>query len=98
MFAPHQTQYFAWQLTRRLSSGDEDTLNGTIVDTPIDVDALQVGAVMFAFKNPFSDGALPADAEGLGKILETDPVIAQELVVQANRPDHRTDYSEKAES
>ena len=36
MITPHQTQYFAWQLTRRLSSEDEDKLSGAIMDAQID--------------------------------------------------------------
>lgn len=35
MFTPYQTQYFAWQLTRRLSSEDEDKLTGAIMDAQI---------------------------------------------------------------
>lgn len=98
MFAHHQTQYCSWQLTRRLSSEDEDTITSAIKDTQIDLDAHQVGAVMFAFKNTFSNGVLPVDAESLGNSLETGRVIAQERVVQAIDPDRRTNYSKKAES
>jgi len=35
MITPHQTEYFAWQLTRRLSSEDEDKFNGIIMDAQI---------------------------------------------------------------
>ena len=84
MFAPHQTQYFARQLTRRLSSEDEDKLTGAIMDAQIDLNPHQVDAALFAFKNPFSNGVFPADAEGLGKITKTDRVIAQKRPAQAN--------------
>ncbi len=50
MFAHHQTQYFAWQLTRRLSSEDEDKLTGAIMDAQIDLNPHQVDAASFAFK------------------------------------------------
>lgn len=69
MITPYQTQYFAWQLTRRLSSEDEDKLTGAIMDAQIDLDPHQVDAALFAFKNPFSRGVLLADEVGLGKPL-----------------------------
>ena len=55
-FTSYQTQYFAWQLTRRLSSEDEDKLTGAIMDAQIDLNPHQVDAALFAFKNPFSKG------------------------------------------
>jgi len=55
MITFHQTQYFAWQLTRRLSLEDEDKLTGTIMDAQIDLNPHQVDAVSFVFKNPFRD-------------------------------------------
>ena len=58
---PYQTQYFAWQLTRRLSSEDEDKLTGAIMDAQIDLNPHQVDAALFAFKNPLNKGVLLAD-------------------------------------
>lgn len=55
MFSPYQTQYFAWQLTRRLSSEDEDKLTGAIMDAQIDLNPHQVDAA-FTFKNPLNKG------------------------------------------
>ena len=77
VFTPYQTQYFAWQLTRRLSSEDEDKLTGAIMDAQIDLNPHQVDAALFAFRNPFSKGVLLADEVGLGKTIEAGLVIAQ---------------------
>lgn len=85
MFAPHQTQYFAWQLTRRLSSEDEDKLTGAIMDAQIDLNPHQVDAALFAFRNPFSKGVLLADEVGLGKTIEAGLVIAQKWAERKRR-------------
>ena len=85
MFTPHQTQYFAWQLTRRLSSEDEDKLTGAIMDAQIDLNPHQVDAALFAFKNPFSKGVLLADEVGLGKTIEAGLVIAQKWAERKRR-------------
>jgi SNF2 family DNA or RNA helicase len=85
VFTPHQTQYFAWQLTRRLSSEDEDKLTGAIMDAQIDLNPHQVDAALFAFKNPFSKGVLLADEVGLGKTIEAGLVIAQKWAERKRR-------------
>lgn len=85
MFTPYQTQYFAWQLTRRLSSEDEDKLTGAIMDAQIDLNPHQVDAALFAFKNPFSKGVLLADEVGLGKTIEAGLVIAQKWAERKRR-------------
>lgn len=85
MFTSYQTQYFAWQLTRRLSSEDEDKLTGAIMDAQIDLNPHQVDAALFAFKNPFSKGVLLADEVGLGKTIEAGLVIAQKWAERKRR-------------
>lgn len=85
MITHHQTQYFAWQLTRRLSSEDEDKLAGAIMDAQIDLNPHQVDAALFAFKNPFSKGVLLADEVRLGKTIEAGLVIAQKWAERKRR-------------
>lgn len=85
MFTPHQTQYFAWQLTRRLSSEDEDKLTSAIMDAQIDLNPHQVDAALFAFKNPLNKGVLLADEVGLGKTIEAGLVIAQKWAERKRR-------------
>ncbi|MBL4867580.1 MAG: hypothetical protein JKY67_14535 [Pseudomonadales bacterium] len=54
MYSIYQTQYFAWQLTRRLPSDDEDKLTGAIMDVQIDLNSHQIDAALFAFRNPLN--------------------------------------------
>ncbi len=85
MMTHYQTQYLAWQLTRRLSSDDEDKLTGAIMDAQIDLNPHQVDAALFAFKNPLAKGVLLADEVGLGKTIEAGLVIAQKWAERRRR-------------
>ena len=85
MYSPYQTQFFAWQLTRRLSSEDEDKLTGAIMDARIDLNPHQVDAALFVFKNPLNKGVLLADEVGLGKTIEAGLVIAQKWAERRRR-------------
>ena len=85
MFTPHQTRYFAWQLTRRLSSEDKDKLTGAIMDAQIDLNPHQVDAALFTFRNPLNKGVLLADEVGLGKTIEAGIVIAQKWAERKRR-------------
>ena len=85
MYSQHQAQYFAWQLTRRLDSADEDKLTGAIMDAQIDLNPHQVDAALFAFRNPFSNGVILADEVGLGKTIEAGLIIAQKWAERRRR-------------
>lgn len=85
MISHYQTQFFAWQLTRRLSSEDEDKLTGAIMDAQIDLNPHQVDAALFAFRNPLNKGVLLADEVGLGKTIEAGLVIAQKWAERKRR-------------
>ncbi|EIW88919.1 SNF2-like protein [Alishewanella agri BL06] len=85
MYSQHQAQYFAWQLTRRLDSEDEDKLTSAIMDAQIDLNPHQVDAALFAFKNPLSNGVILADEVGLGKTIEAGLVIAQKWAERKRR-------------
>ena len=85
MYSVYQTQYFAWQLTRRLCSDDEDKLTGAIMNAQIDLNPHQVDAALFAFRNPLNKGVLLADEVGLGKTIEAGLVIAQKWAERKRR-------------
>lgn len=85
MYSQHQAQYFAWQLTRRLDSADEDKLTGAIMDAQIDLNPHQVDAALFVFRNPLSNGVILADEVGLGKTIEAGLVIAQKWAERRRR-------------
>ena len=74
---PHQSQYIAWQLTRRVESGSVESLGATLVDASIDLNPHQVDAALFACRNPLSRGVILADEVGLGKTIEAGLVISQ---------------------
>jgi ERCC4-related helicase len=76
-YSSHQSQYFAWQLTRRLAGESQDKLTGAIMDAQIDLNPHQVDAALFSFRNPLSKGVILADEVGLGKTIEAGLVIAQ---------------------
>jgi ERCC4-related helicase len=84
-YSNHQAQYFAWQLTRRLDSENEDKLTGAIMDAQIDLNPHQVDAALFAFRNPLSNGVILADEVGLGKTIEAGLVIAQKWAERRRR-------------
>lgn len=84
-YSKHQAQYFAWQLTRRLDSENEDKLTGAIMDAQIDLNPHQVDAALFAFRNPLSNGVILADEVGLGKTIEAGLIIAQKWAERRRR-------------
>jgi superfamily II DNA or RNA helicase/F0F1-type ATP synthase membrane subunit b/b' len=76
---PYNSQYVAWQLSRRRSGGGQsaDLLASTLVDAQVDLNPHQVEGALFAFRNPLSKGVILADEVGLGKTIEAGLVIAQ---------------------
>jgi len=74
---PHQSQYLAWQLTRRAAGDTVESLASTLVDAQVDLNPHQVEAALFACKNPLSRGVILADEVGLGKTIEAGLVISQ---------------------
>ena len=74
---PHQSKYFAWQLTRRARADSVDSLASTLVNSQVDLNPHQVEAALFACQNPLSRGVILADEVGLGKTIEAGLVISQ---------------------
>ena len=77
LLTPHQSQYYAWQLTRHAASNTLESLAPTLVNAQIDLNPHQVEAALFAYENPLSKGVILADEVGLGKTIEAGLVIAQ---------------------
>ncbi|MCU7850071.1 MAG: DEAD/DEAH box helicase family protein [Candidatus Thiodiazotropha sp. (ex Lucinoma kastoroae)] len=73
----HQSQYFAWELTRQAAADSVESLGSTLVDAQVDLNPHQVEAALFACKNPLSRGVILADEVGLGKTIEAGLVLAQ---------------------
>lgn len=73
----HQSQYYAWQLTRKSASDSVESFAATLVDAQVDLNPHQVDAALFACRNPLSRGVILADEVGLGKTIEAGLVISQ---------------------
>lgn len=81
----HQAKYLAHVLTRKHPSDSAEKLAGTLVDAKVDLNPHQVEAALFAFKSPFSKGAILADEVGLGKTIEAGLVISQKWAEKKGR-------------
>lgn len=82
---PHQSQYFAWLLTRRAAGDSVESLASTLVDSQVDLNPHQVDAALFACSNPLSRGVILADEVGLGKTIEAGLVISQRWAERRRR-------------
>jgi SNF2 family DNA or RNA helicase len=66
----YHAKYFAHDLTRRCASDSVEKLAAVLSDAQVDLNPHQIEAALFAFRNPFSRGAILADGVGLGKTIE----------------------------
>ena len=85
LLTPHQSQYYAWLLTRRAASDTVESLVSTLVDSQVDLNPHQVEAALFACSNPLSRGVILADEVGLGKTIEAGLVISQRWAERRRR-------------
>src|SRR5438105_1634696 len=68
-------KYFAHELPS--PSDSVEMLVGVLSDAQVDLNPHQIEAALFAFRNPFSRGAILADEVGLGKTVEAGLLLAQ---------------------
>lgn len=73
----YQAKYYAHLLTRKAPSNDREKIIGTILDAKVEPKPHQIEAALFAFRSPFSKGAILADEVGLGKTIEAGIIISQ---------------------
>lgn len=85
LLTQHQSQYYAWLLTRRAASDTVESLAPTLVDSQVDLNPHQVEAALFACSNPLSRGVILADEVGLGKTIEAGLVISQRWAERRRR-------------
>lgn len=81
----YHSKYLAYELTKRCASDSVEKLAGALVDAQVDLNPHQVEAALFAFRSPFSKGALLADEVGLGKTIEAGLVISQKWAERKRR-------------
>src|SRR5579871_3251966 len=73
----YQAAFFAHELTKRSASDSVEKLAHVLADAQVDLNPHQVEAALFAFRNPFSKGAILADEVGLGKTIEAGLLLSQ---------------------
>ena len=73
----HQAKLFALELLRRHPAGETARIGSALMDAQVDLNPHQVDAALFAFRSPFSKGAILADEVGLGKTIEAGLVLTQ---------------------
>ena len=57
---PNHAKYFAYELTKQSASNSIQKPASTLVDAQVDLNPHQVEAALFAFRSPFSKGAILA--------------------------------------
>ena len=81
----YHAKYFAHELTRRCASDSIEKLAAVLSDAQVDLNPHQVEAALFAFRNPFSRGAILADEVGLGKTIEAGLLLSQKWAERKQR-------------
>ena len=75
----YHAKYLAHELTKRCASDSVEKLASVLADAQVDLNPHQVEAALFAFRSPFSKGAILADEVGLGKTIEAGPAARPEM-------------------
>src|SRR5881396_1258009 len=81
----YHAKYFAHELTKRSPSDSVEKLAAVLADAQVDLNPHQVEAALFAFRSPFSKGAILADEVGLGKTIEAGLLLAQKWAERKRR-------------
>ena len=77
MKTDYHAKYYAYELTKKCSSESLEKFAKTLSEAKVQLNPHQIDAALFAFKSPFSKGAILADEVGLGKTIEAGIVISQ---------------------
>jgi len=81
----YQAKYYAYELSKRASSDSSEKFGVTLMDAQVVLNPHQVEAALFAFKSPYSKGAILADEVGLGKTIEAGILISQKWAENKKR-------------
>lgn len=85
MITPYQAKYYAYELLKRASSHSSEKFGVTLLDAQVELNPHQVEAALFAFKSPYSKGAILADEVGLGKTIEAGILLSQQWAENKRR-------------
>lgn len=81
----YHAKLIAYELTKRCSSDNVEKLASVLADAQVDLNPHQIEAALFAFRNPFSRGAILADEVGLGKTIEAGLLLSQKWAERKRR-------------
>ena len=81
----YHAKYLAHELTKRCASDSVEKLASALSDAQVDLNPHQIEASLFAFRSPFSKGAILADEVGLGKTIEAGILLAQKWAERKQR-------------
>lgn len=85
MITPYQAKYYAYELLKRASSDSSEKFGVILMDAQVELNPHQVEAALFAFKSPYSKGAILADEVGLGKTIEAGILLSQQWAENKKR-------------
>ncbi|MCQ3950245.1 MAG: DEAD/DEAH box helicase [Planctomycetes bacterium] len=85
MSTAYHAKLIACELTKRCSSDNVEKLASALADAQVDLNPHQVEAALFAFRSPFSKGAILADEVGLGKTIEAGLLLSQKWAERKRR-------------
>ncbi|MBX3406688.1 MAG: DEAD/DEAH box helicase [Phycisphaeraceae bacterium] len=85
MITDFHAKYLAHELDKRSASDSVEKLAAVLSDAQVDLNPHQVEAALFAFRSPFSKGAILADEVGLGKTIEAGLLLAQKWAERKRR-------------
>lgn len=75
---PHHAKYYAYDLTRRASSG-MDRLSTALFDAAVALNPHQIEAALFALHSPLSKGLILADEVGLNTLGTAPQLVGQAM-------------------
>lgn len=78
MINSYQAKFFAYELSKKAISDSTEKFGATLMDAQVELNPHQVEAALFAFKSPYSKGAVLADEVGLGKTIEAGILLSQQ--------------------
>lgn len=77
MINQYQAKYYAYELSKKAASDSPEKFGATLMDAKVELNPHQVEAALFAFKSPYSKGAILADEVGFGKTIEAGILLSQ---------------------
>ncbi|MEO6682502.1 MAG: DEAD/DEAH box helicase [Ginsengibacter sp.] len=85
MINKYQAKYYAYELSKKAASDSSEKFGATLMDAKVELNPHQVEAALFAFKSPYSKGAILADEVGLGKTIEAGILLSQKWAERKRR-------------